>query len=301
MVAHSNAGLRLFAVDYRLSPANPFPSALIDALSAYRHLVENEKIPTDSIFFGGDSAGGNLATSTALYLRDHPSLGLGTPKGLVLISPWIDLHRSSPTLSLNDEFTACLLEFIKVGETMEEPPALPYIKHAIGMKHTDPLVSPVYDEGNLPPMMIAVGTVDRFFGECLAQGIKQVKKGDLVVMGKLRNEGCGSVSGFIDRAHSDSDYVEDQVHVYQMFGWLPQTSTYFIRANDFIKDLSQGKVSTSVNYISVDGNVKNLAKGPEESVKEKKERLRGYLERQKKAGLDKGAWKRTAFYQSLAE
>jgi acetyl esterase/lipase len=298
MVSHSNAGLRLFAVDYRLSPANPFPSALIDALSAYRYLVQNEKISPDTIFFGGDSAGGNLATSTAIYLRDCPALGFGTPKGLVLISPWIDLHRSSPTLSLNDEFTACLLEFIKVGETLEEPPALPYIKHAIGMKHTDPLVSPIYDDGKLPAMMIAVGTVDRFLGECLAQGIKQVGKGDVVVMGEQTQSIFQTLT---DKRHSGSDYVEDQVHVFQMFGWLPQTCTYFARANAFIKDLSSGAISTSVSYISADGRVKDLAKGAEDSVKEQKKRLRGYLERQQKDGLDKGAWKRTAFYRSLAE
>jgi hypothetical protein len=50
------------------------------------------------------------------------------------------------------------------------------------MKAEDPMVSPIYDQGSLPPMMVAVGTVDRFMGECLVEGIKQVKKGDTVVM-----------------------------------------------------------------------------------------------------------------------
>lgn len=170
-------------VDYRLSPANPFPSALIDALSVYQHLIMEGICEPDMLFFAGDSAGGNLCLTTTMWLRDHPELDLPTPKGLVLLSPWLDQHRSSPTISLDDEFTACLTDGMKVGDVLEEPGPLPYIKYAKGAKHTDPLVSPLYDNGNLPPIMIAVGTVDRFIGECLAEGIKQVQKGDTVIMG----------------------------------------------------------------------------------------------------------------------
>lgn len=119
-----------------------------------------------------------------MYLRDNPSLDLPPPKGLVLLSPWLDIHRSSPTMSLEDEFTACLLDAMKVGDTSTEPAPLPYTKYAkVKVGHTDAMVSPLYDQGNLPATMIAVGTVDRFFGECLAEGIKQVAKGDTVVMG----------------------------------------------------------------------------------------------------------------------
>jgi hypothetical protein len=64
-ITHSNNGLKLLAVDYRLSPANPYPSPVIDALSVYQHLVLNEGMEPEMIFFGGDSAGGNLVGFSA--------------------------------------------------------------------------------------------------------------------------------------------------------------------------------------------------------------------------------------------
>lgn len=55
---------RVFAVDYRLAPQNPFPAALLDALAAYKHLIDppsegafHEALPPSKIIIAGDSAG----------------------------------------------------------------------------------------------------------------------------------------------------------------------------------------------------------------------------------------------------
>lgn len=108
------------------------------------------------IFFAGDSAGGNLALATSIFCRETDILP--PPKGLVLISPWLDMHRSSPTMSLNDEFNVDILDSMKVAES--EPGSLPYVgKNGPGVG--DKEISPIFDKGELPPCIIAVGTVDR--------------------------------------------------------------------------------------------------------------------------------------------
>lgn len=62
-VNSSNAGIKLLVVDYRLAPKNPYPSQIIDAVSVYQHLLMNEGMDPEMIFFAGDSAGGNLVSN----------------------------------------------------------------------------------------------------------------------------------------------------------------------------------------------------------------------------------------------
>lgn len=76
-------GMALFAADYRLAPEHPFPSAVDDALAAYRVLRA-----TGPVVVGGDSAGGGLALALAIALRDA---GEPPPAALLLLSPWADM------------------------------------------------------------------------------------------------------------------------------------------------------------------------------------------------------------------
>ncbi|CAE6419340.1 unnamed protein product [Rhizoctonia solani] len=88
---------RILSVDYRVSASDPypvaapFPTALIDALAGYVYLTRGLGFKPQNVIVCGDSAGGNIALSLVRYLRDTPELGLGTPGGLILISPWVDI------------------------------------------------------------------------------------------------------------------------------------------------------------------------------------------------------------------
>ncbi|EFQ30247.1 hypothetical protein CGRA01v4_00356 [Colletotrichum graminicola] len=89
---------RVFAPRYRLAPQFPFPCGLQDCLAAYLYLLTVQD-PT-TIVLAGDSAGGGMVLSILCLLRDQ---GIPLPAGAVLISPWVDLTHSFPSVSGNNE------------------------------------------------------------------------------------------------------------------------------------------------------------------------------------------------------
>lgn len=84
---------RAFAANYRLSPQFPAPCGLQDNLAAYLYLLETYK--PENIILSGDSAGGGMCLALLLVLRDQ---GIPLPAGCVLISPWVDLNHSFPSI-----------------------------------------------------------------------------------------------------------------------------------------------------------------------------------------------------------
>ncbi|RAL06840.1 lipase/esterase family protein [Aspergillus homomorphus CBS 101889] len=84
---------RVFAPKYRLAPQFPFPCGLQDSLAAYLYLLKEHQ--PKEIIFAGDSAGGGLVLSMLVILRDQ---GLPLPAGAILISPWVDLTHSFPSI-----------------------------------------------------------------------------------------------------------------------------------------------------------------------------------------------------------
>ncbi|KAF2995365.1 hypothetical protein E8E13_003294 [Curvularia kusanoi] len=86
---------RVLAPRYRLAPQFPFPCGLQDCLAAYLYLLEEGHDP-NTIVLAGDSAGGGMVLSMLVTLRDQ---GVPLPAGAILISPWVDLTHSFPSLS----------------------------------------------------------------------------------------------------------------------------------------------------------------------------------------------------------
>ncbi|KAI1259479.1 alpha/beta-hydrolase [Xylariaceae sp. FL1019] len=85
---------RVLAPRYRLSPQFPFPCGLQDCLAAYLYLLKTQDPST--IILAGDSAGGGMVMSMLITLRDR---GIPLPAGAILISPWVDLTHSFPSVS----------------------------------------------------------------------------------------------------------------------------------------------------------------------------------------------------------
>lgn len=97
------SGVGAFSVKYRLAPDYYFPAAIRDGIDAYRALLA-AGMSGSSIILAGDEAGGGLAFSVALAVRNA---GLAMPGGVAALSPWADLslsglsilnHRKSDTL-----------------------------------------------------------------------------------------------------------------------------------------------------------------------------------------------------------
>ncbi|KAK4234881.1 hypothetical protein C8A03DRAFT_37309 [Achaetomium macrosporum] len=85
---------RALAPRYRLAPQFPFPCGLQDCLATYLYLITHQKPST--IILAGDSAGGGMILSMMVVLRDR---GIPLPAGAVLISPWVDLTHSFPSVA----------------------------------------------------------------------------------------------------------------------------------------------------------------------------------------------------------
>ena len=93
------SSIQIFAIDYSLSPENTFPTAINDAVSSYHALLE-KGFKSENIFFGGDSAGGNLALVSVLKLQE---LNQKLPSKLFLLSPWTDLTGEGKSIRENSK------------------------------------------------------------------------------------------------------------------------------------------------------------------------------------------------------
>lgn len=93
------SGQAVLSVDYRLAPEHPFPTALVDSLSATRwaHAHADELgCDADRLAIGGDSAGGNLAAVVA-QLAPVPL------RYQLLVYPVTDARMSHPSYAENAE------------------------------------------------------------------------------------------------------------------------------------------------------------------------------------------------------
>ncbi|MDE0497305.1 MAG: alpha/beta hydrolase [Acidimicrobiaceae bacterium] len=87
-------GCPVLSIDYRLAPEHPHPAPVEDSVAVYRWLLDRGS-SADKIAIAGDSAGGGLAVSTLMKLRD---LGLPLPAAAVSISPWVDMAGTGESM-----------------------------------------------------------------------------------------------------------------------------------------------------------------------------------------------------------
>ncbi|HEY2206279.1 MAG TPA: alpha/beta hydrolase [Pseudonocardia sp.] len=141
------AGCRALVLDYRLAPEHPFPAQLSDAVAAYRWLLD-QGFEAGHLATAGDSAGGNLATSTVLKLRAD---GLPPPAAIVALSPWYDMECDGPTLESNAATdTFITRDVVRLMSTM-------FLGSA--GSPTDPLANPLRsDPTGLPPVYLTCGS-----------------------------------------------------------------------------------------------------------------------------------------------
>lgn len=178
-----------YSVEYRLAPEHPYPAAIDDAISAYRALLARG-IPSSSILLSGESSGGGLAIALALALK---TAGDPLPAGILSVAPFADLTLSGPSIrTFNGDDPAAnrdLLTFMGAS----------YFQ---GHEPTDPLVSPLFgDLKGLPPLFLTAS------------------KGEVLLDDTTRMAERAKSSG----VDVTLRVVEDSVHVYTIFPFLPET------------------------------------------------------------------------------
>ncbi len=139
---------RVLSVDYRLAPEHPFPAALSDARAAYEWLLASGVDP-GRLAIGGDSAGGGLAASLLIDLRQR---NLPGPACAFLLSPWADLrvvNASYESRAETDQLFSRQSAIDGAGLYLGDHEA------------TDPLVSPVLASwSGQPPLLIQVSDAE---------------------------------------------------------------------------------------------------------------------------------------------
>jgi monoterpene epsilon-lactone hydrolase len=143
------ARARALALDYRLAPEHPFPAAVDDSITAYRWLLAQGYKP-GRIVVAGDSAGGGLAVSTLLALRD---IGAPSPAGAACISPWVDFEAEGESM------TSRAAQDPLVSREMILSIARMYLGEKGNLR--EPLAAPINAVLNdLPPLFIQVGDAE---------------------------------------------------------------------------------------------------------------------------------------------
>jgi acetyl esterase/lipase len=185
----SLTGAPVFSVRYRLAPQNPFPAALVDALTAYLSLIHpppgslHKPIAASKIIFAGDSAGGNLSlvllqTLLTLQRADQSirfhgnNVPVELPGGIATSSPWCDITRSMPSNFRNAHLDYLDAPPLPVGDTLfnglpfipddvwpVSPPRADVFCNSTILCHplVAPLAAPAELWKNAPPIFISVG------------------------------------------------------------------------------------------------------------------------------------------------
>ncbi len=147
-------GARVVVVDYRLSPENPFPAALHDAVRVYEQVLAESGHPPIVL---GDSAGGGLAAALTVACT---GAGLALPRGLVLISAWLDLRCTADSYH-SRAATDRLFSYDAASQAAQQ-----YLQ---GHPAEDPLVSPLFgDLTEFPPTLLLASTDEVLLDDTVA-------------------------------------------------------------------------------------------------------------------------------------
>lgn len=203
--------MTVFVPDYRLGPENKFPAQLEDGLKSYLFLLNNMKYSSSQIAIGGDSAGGNLALTTLLKLKEK---NFELPACLALLSPWADPTSSGSSYTIEMANRDILLgpTFKQIWKNNDN--AYDFFIDEKDMDESNPYIVPLKgDYKNCPPMLIQVGTEELLLSD--SQTLKDI----------LERDEC---------IHEYYEW-EGMYHVFHLDARMPETIEAFNQIGNFLK------------------------------------------------------------------
>ncbi len=161
-------GLAVVSPDYRLAPEHPYPAAWNDAESAAHWLVNNAEAEfgTTNLFVGGESAGGNLACTALLRMRDNHGYTGFKAANLVYGGFGGGWTPSKLAASGNPVFSRETVAW--TSEQVFPDSDLDAMARKM----------PVYqDLSNLPPALFTIGTLDALLDDTLFMYVRWIAGG----------------------------------------------------------------------------------------------------------------------------
>jgi len=166
-------GCAIYSVDYRLAPETPFPGAVEDGYAVLRWLTDHSaELGLDRGRIGviGESAGGGLAASLALLVRDRGELSLALQH---LISPMLD---DRTTLKADGNPYAGKFAWTRIDDTFGWSALL---GPAVGREDVSPYAAAARAEdlNGLPAAFISVAVLDLLMEEQVEYATRLIRAG----------------------------------------------------------------------------------------------------------------------------
>ena len=239
-------------VDYKMGYQRRFPEQNKEFLNGYRFALKLGYSPNKTVFIG-DSSGGNIVTSSTVYLVDN---NLPKPKALVLLSPYLDASFTldSRSRNLNKDVFFGMPSGVKTPAKFQN--IIPYFASVKDLKNR--YVSPVFADNlyTFPNVFIQVGD-------------HEILEDDSIVMSdNLKKYGV----------NVRLDIYQGMMHVFQMLN-IPESKKAIKDVKEYISNIldnnEKGYVVSNdvIKKIRFDVNVENL---PDEE----------YIKKFKKLGID---------------
>ena len=220
----ARAGYTVFNINYRLSPAHPFPAPLADVCAAYEWVVGNAaRFGADParLVLAGESAGGNLITSAAMaacyrrpesYARGVYETGV-VPKavlpacGVLQVSDPERFARKQPLSKFIDERLTEVADHYFHGMGKRAPMNLDLADPLLALERGDRPDRP------LPPFLACAGTADPLLDDTLRLKAALDKLG----------------------VDCEAPVYEGEVHAFHAFIFRSASRKYWRHAYDFLR------------------------------------------------------------------